>query len=361
MRIAPMIAAILAGVALLRAHGRTWTDSTGQQQLEAELVDVNCQGVVFLNQGRPADLPIDLKEFSKPDQQYIREELQRRREALKAELSQEPGVVQYGPPRKLANLANKAITESSGIACSRNQPGVFWTHNDSGNDARLYAFDRKGRDLGSCLLDGVEAFDWEDIASYTLDGKNYLLVGDIGNNGLNADVQLLHLVEEPPLDPQSGLKVKRVPVVQTIHLAYEDKPRNCEALGVDPVTRTVLLVSKEKKPESHVYALAWPKGDPKKVHTARKIATLKLPLVTGMDISPDGRRAVVGTFRHGYEFHRGAGEDWAAAFARKPVEIELPERVQGEAICYGPDGKTLYLTSERRPTPLWEVPLKNGS
>ena len=40
------------------------------------------------------------------------------------------------------------------------------------------------------------------------------------------------------------------------------------------------------------------------------------------------------------------------------MEIVLPVRVQGEAICYGQDGKTLYLTSEKRPTPLWEVPVK---
>jgi hypothetical protein len=36
--------------------------------------------------------------------------------------------------------------------------------------------------------------------------------------------------------------------------------------------------------------------------------------------------------------------------------------VQGESVCYGSDGKTLYLTSEcpendgGKPSPLWEVP-----
>ena len=38
-------------------------------------------------------------------------------------------------------------------------------------------------------------------------------------------------------------------------------------------------------------------------------------------------------------------------------EIGMPLRIQGESICYGPDGKTLYLTSEKLPTPLWEVPV----
>jgi hypothetical protein len=353
-----IFAAILLALPLFSAHGRTWTDASGQNRLDAELVDVNSEGRVFLNTGRPANVEIDLKELSAADQQYVRDELQRRRKTLEAELSDKPGLVQYGEPRKLAELANPAITESSGIACSRVHPGVFWTHNDAGHEGRLYAFDLKGRDLGSCLLAGIDAFDWEDIASFTMDGKNYLLVGDIGNNGLHADVQLLYLVEEPPLDPATGVKVKQVPVVQTINVAYEDRLRNCEALALDVTTRTVLIISKEKTPACVVYALPWPKNDPQKVFTAKKIATLKVPLVTAMDVSPDGRRAIVGTYRHAYEFSRAANETWDTAFSRKPVEVVLPVRRQGEGICYGPDGKTLYLTSEKRPTPLWEVPVQ---
>ena len=92
--------------------------------------------------------------------------------------------------------------------------------------------------------------------------------------------------------------------------------------------------------------------------TARKIATLKIPPATAMDVSPDGRRAVVLTYANAYEYARGEKEDWAAAFSRRPCEIVVPPRRQGESICYGVDGKTLYLTSEKLPTPLIEVPVK---
>ncbi len=34
----------------------------------------------------------------------------------------------------------------------------------------------------------------------------------------------------------------------------------------------------------------------------------------------------------------------------------MPQRNQGESVCYGADGRTLYLTSEFAPTPLLEVP-----
>jgi hypothetical protein len=226
-------------------------------------------------------------------------------------------------------------------------------------------FDLKGRDLGSCLLAGVTNNDWEDISSFTMDGKPHLLIADTGNNGLAAAVHMLYLVEEPPCDPNRGVSVKEVPVVRTIFFSFEDDHRNCEAVGVDPTDKTILLVSKEWFNSCHVYALPWPKDDhgvdpmapPKKALVARPIGTIALRQITGMDVSPDGRRAIVLTYHNAFEYVRAEKDDWAATFADPPREIELPYRAQGEAICYGLDGKTLYSSSERRPTPLIEVPL----
>ncbi len=277
--------------------------------------------------------------------------------ATAAEVSDKPGAIAYGPGRELCKLANRTIDESSGLASSRNTPGVFWTHNDSGDRARLYAFDRQGKDLGRCDLKDVVAFDFEDIASFSHDGKNYLLVGDTGNNGLGATIQILYLIEEPTIDPKKGATKTEAPIVQVIPYSYEDDHRNCEAMAVDPTDRTILLVAKRRKSKCRVYALAWPKNDPKRATSAREIAKLKIPSVTAMDVSPDGRRAVVLTYGNAYEYTRGPKEDWSTAFSRRPASIAIPKRKQGESICYGPDGKTLYLTSEKLPTPLIEVPV----
>ena len=76
-----------------------------------------------------------------------------------------------------------------------------------------------------------------------------------------------------------------------------------------------------------------------------------------MDISPDGLRAVVLTYGNAYEYVRGPKETWAEGFGREPRVIKMPRRAQGESICYGHDGTTLYLTSEKLPTPLLEVPI----
>ena len=339
------------------AQVRAWTHRSGQPQLQAEFIDCN-HGQVWLRSldGRTIHLPLD--SLSDADQRYVHQLLQQE-QARRAALAPPDGphTIHYGQPHQLAVLACRSLDESSGLAISRRVAGLFWSHNDSDTDARLYLFDRQGRDLGSCALKEVRAFDWEDMASFVWDGKPYLLVADTGNNNLAAAVHMLHVVEEPPVDPQRGVLVREVPVVQTIYFSFDDDFRNCEAVGIDPTDRTILLVSKERGPQCHAYVLAWPKDPTNKAQVARRVATLHMRQVTGMDVSPDGRRAVVVTYNNAFEFVRQPGQTWAQALARPPREISMPDRAQGEAVCFGEDGMTLYLTSERLPTPLWEVPV----
>jgi hypothetical protein len=337
------------------AVARTWTDAGGSHQVEARFITFQF-GKVWLLRSDGRMFSIEPEGLSAADQEHVRE-LIRQREA-NAKTTQNPaGRVAYGPGRVLCRLQNEEIAESSGLACSRRLPGYFWTHNDSGGDARVYLFDEKGRNLGSCELEDILAFDCEDMFSYRENGRDYLVLCDVGNNGRSAGTHMLHVIEEPPFDAQQGVQVDRTPVLQTIYLAYEDDHRNCEAVGMDPSSRTMLFVTRERESECYVYALAWPESREEKAAVARRIAILKLPPVTAMDVSPDGRRAVVLTYGNAFEFVRGENEDWRQAFSRQPREIVVPERVQGESICYGSDGKTLYLTSENLPTPLLMVPV----
>lgn len=346
---------------------RTWTDSTGENQVEAELLMWQ-EGKVWLRRLDGKAFEVALTDLSRADQEHVRQVAREKEAARAASPAETPERIPYAEPRQLAELSNRAVDESSGLAAARGRAGLFWTHNDSGGDARIHLLDSQGRDRGSCLLVDVLAYDWEDIVSFTWHGKHHLLLCDTGNNGLAASVQMLHLIEEPPIDPQKGVTVEHVPVVRTIYYSYEDDHRNCEAVAVDPLDRTILLATKQFELKCFVYALKWPepgaekpadKGSQKAL-VARLIGTPKVPLVTGMDVSPDGRRAVLVTYANAYEFVRKEDDDWAAAFARQPREIPMPLRIQGESICYGLDGRTLYLTSEKLPTPLWEVPVLDG-
>lgn len=267
--------------------------------------------------------------------------------------------------QKLGVLADRRIKESSGLACSYANPGAFWTHNDRGGSPRLFLFGQDGTTLATVGLRGASAVDWEDLASFRRAGRGYVLIGDVGDNDHERSAThnpcTLYVIKEPRLDgltAQSARAVERVPTEAIVSFTYEDGPHNCESVAVDATNETVYLASKEKRQTPcHVYELSLPANGIKALAVARRIARLQIRTVVAMDISPDGHRAVVLSKKghKAFEFIRRDGQSWAAAFGNPPQEIPLPERRQGETICFGHDSKTLYLTSEGRKEPIWEV------
>ena len=266
--------------------------------------------------------------------------------------------IRYGPGRKIATLVQRQIRESSGLACSRRKADVFWTHNDSGGGARIFAFDLRGRALGIFTVPGASARDWEDMASFVMDRKSYLLLADTGDNQCRRRFSTLHLVEEPRIPAAAGTAAHTAKLVWSLRFAYEDGSYDCESVAVDPARRMVYLVT--KRPKCAVYELPIPAKPTAAVRTAKRIAPLALGWFTAMDLSPDGLRAVLLTYGDALEFVRRPSENWSRGFARQPRVLPMPRRAQGESICYGSDGRTLYLTSEKLPTPLFQVPALPG-
>lgn len=257
--------------------------------------------------------------------------------------------VVYLSPVRLCKLANKKITESSGLAASRRSPDRFWTHNDSGDKPRLFCFDRSGKHVGTCQLKKASAYDWEDMCSYMVNGQPKIMVADIGDNGRKRKSCFLHIIDEPR-DPTEDLKD-----FQTVALRYETGSVDCEAIGVDTVRREVLLVEKKIGVTCRVFSAPLPPDGSRKELLAKWIAVLRLPIVTAMDVSADGSRAIVLTLGQAFEYRRSPTQTWADAFKAEPRTINMPPRRQGEAICYSSSGLDLYLTSERAPTPLFFV------
>lgn len=263
--------------------------------------------------------------------------------------------VRYGTPKLLCKLKNKAVRESSGIACSRRRNDVLWTHNDSGGGPKLYAFNRDGDDLATYEIAGARVRDCEDLCSFVIEKTPCLLLADVGDNNAKRKLCTLYVVEEPAIPDVTPAR-GRLKIERTIHFRYPDGPRDCESVAVDPAAGVVLLADKPRGLRCRIYALAL--KDRGKVLQARRIAVVTFLVPTGMDVSPDGRRCVLSTYGPAYEFSRPAGQTWAAAFRRRPRQIDLPRRRQGEAVAYGADGKTLYVTSEGTPCPVWEIPVE---
>ena len=242
-------------------------------------------------------------------------------------------------------LANTQVVESSGITASLRRGDVLWTHNDSGDTPRLFALDMAGRDLGTIAVEPAEAIDWEVICSATIDGKPCLVIADTGDNQRKRDHATLYMVEEPDLATD-----KEARVIRALPFTYDDGPQNCEGLAAAPDEQVFYLVSRGEDRQRKLYEL------PFTGTVARTIMTLNYPQVTAMDISRDGRYAVLLTHKStALEYRREAGESWPHAFSGTPRILPIPEAVQAEAICYSPDGDALYVTSEGLPCPLWRI------
>ncbi|NJL14472.1 MAG: hypothetical protein HC913_16665 [Microscillaceae bacterium] len=59
-----------------------------------------------------------------------------------------PDGPQFAGPQDRGLVANALITEASGLAVSRSNTSLLWTHNDSGDPARLFLLTNTGEDRG---------------------------------------------------------------------------------------------------------------------------------------------------------------------------------------------------------------------
>ncbi len=250
----------------------------------------------------------------------------------------------YDDAESIGQLPDQ-VHESSGLGASR-RGDFLWTHNDSGDHANLYAVDYQGNLKTTCRIKGIRAVDWEDMACFERKGKPCILVGDVGDNLHRRSNLQLHLIEEPREDQSS------TEVVQTIIFKFGSGSEDCESVAYDPINDVIFVATKGWRANAKIYSFDFPTQPNDEPIVAELVAATSLAAITGMDISSDGRRAILVTYGNAYEFSRGPNESWSDAFGRKGREVALPPRKQGEAICYSPQGDCLFTTSEKKPAPL---------
>lgn len=287
--------------------------------------------------------------------------------------------VQTSPPAPVAaaNVTHGPVSEMSGLVASRRFPGVFWTHNDSGDSARIFAIDangtvlmppflagafRIGPDGGTdskplwpgLRIDGATNYDWEDIAT---DGE-HLYIADMGNNGnARRDLAVYQVVEPNPKAVESAHILKRIPVAYPDQKAFPD-PENwqfdCEA--VFHFRGRLHFLSKHRAPGkigvpqtgTKLYRLDTDRTD--RVNVLTKLDSLPdlEGWVTGADVSPDGKFLAV-------LCHAPVASVWIFELPRSgtrllqgPVRrLKLPGAGQVEAIAFDGDS-TLLVTNEQR-------------
>ena len=256
------------------------------------------------------------------------------------------------------------LGEVSGLAASRAHPGLFWAQSDGANGNKLVAIKGDGSRVATLTVAGAENIDWEDLDSFDLDGKHYLLVADTGDNGGIRKHLVLYVIEEPGR-LRDGDTVR---TAWSIDFRWPDGARDCEATAVDAAAGEVLLISKKRVPPELFRLPLRPTGG---IQTAQLLTTLggvaqpgerelkENPVygryrsqISGADLSPSGRVLAVLNYHSVHLYVRAAGQDWRRAMASPSSVLEFPWLPQAEGIAFSANGRSLLIGSEGRPSPL---------
>jgi hypothetical protein len=270
-----------------------------------------------------------------------------------------------GDVEEWGEVGSDDVVEASGLVHSLANPGVLWTHNDSGSAPEIFAMAEDGTPLGTWDLD-VSMRDFEDIATGWNEELNTwaLYAGDVGDNGVSRDDITVLIVPEPVVAPDQEEVEETLADVGKMKLTYPDGPHNCESILIDPITNVLLVITKDSGGDTAVFKKEGP-------HTAdwegelEWVADLDLSespfsgsrSTTAADIHPDGYMIALRTYSDVWLFLRDPTEDFAATFARDPCDGEAPSESQGEAISFSADGQGYVVVSEGGHQPIQYRPI----
>jgi hypothetical protein len=259
---------------------------------------------------------------------------------------------QFAEGVKTGVIENPELNEASGLAASRKNRGVLWAHNDSGDTGRLFALNTKGKNLGIYTLVGVNAVDCEDIAigPGPTPAKDYLYLGDIGDNMAQRKDIMVYRVAEPTVSAAQAPATVKLTKVEKFRLQYEDGPRDAETLLVDPGNGDLYIISK-RDAQPRIYRTAAANLKNGKISMLVYKTHISMFWPTAGDISPDGSEIAVRGYRDAELWRRLPGSALWEAFNKAPISIPLASEFQGEAIALTKSG--YFTTSEGENPPIY--------
>lgn len=257
-------------------------------------------------------------------------------------------VPRAGPlPLQAVGKMPKVINESSGIARGES-PNVYWTHNDSGGGATLFAIDANGQIIGRAgeagvRVDGAKNVDWEDLAN---DFRGNLLIAECGNNAnKRRDLAIYQVPTPDAARAQSVTASARWPFhfPDQTHFPPADNNYDCEAIFV--ADGKIYLITKHRADSlATLYRFNNPREGESTALELIQEGNFR-GMVTGASSWNDGERVVVLTY-YGVWLFEPPQRDGARLF--EGVVGWLPIRAfQAEAVTFM-DRDTLIITNEQR-------------
>ena len=239
-------------------------------------------------------------------------------------------------------IVDERLVEASGLVASVNNPGYFWSHNDSDNPSEIFLIDQQASIKLTCKFTNLENRDWEDIAvgAGSHEGKTYVYVGDIGDNNAQYAVKYIYRFEEPVLSNQTEIVISKY---DTLIVTLPDGVRDSEALTIDPISKDIFLFSK-REDSVRLYQLHYPFLED--TIQAERIAILPFHNINAADISIDGSEVLIKDYDNIYYWKKESNESIGELLLKKPIELPYDKGPQDEAIAWKRDGSGFFTLGE---------------
>ena len=251
------------------------------------------------------------------------------------------------------------VWEASGLVASRQNPGVLWTHNDSGYRGSVFALATNGAWLAQYQIPDIYSGDFEDISfgPGPLPHFQYLYLGDIGDNFLTRETLRVLRFPEPAASHYQSNAPAFAPILeaQEILLRYPDGPFNCEAMMVDPITGDLFLATKHTN-TTRLYRATRAELDGGGTVTLTFIREAAFRSVSAAEISADGSLIALRRPGRGGLWVRQPGESVGDALARASGTIPVigqPSEPNGESLGFDPTASGYYTLSEGYNQPVY--------
>jgi hypothetical protein len=251
-------------------------------------------------------------------------------------LSAVPAQAEEPKPKRLFTIDDSRIDESSDLARSGTHDDIWWTSNDSGDTARIFALDKTGQVLAEVTFDAQV----RDVEAIGIGTNKRIYVGDIGDNLSNRDTITVYSLPEP-----EELRDQRV-TARAYKFKYPDGPHNAEALLVNPQTNRLYVVTKEA-PTGAIYEAPTPDEMSRTdVNDLTKLGTAPA-IITDGTFTPNGRRVLLRSVNSMTVLSWPAMKQLATA--------PLPLQVVGESLAMGPDDDSVLFGSEGKNSPVYQL------